>query len=284
MDRVFLAPELAQYKMGPKNDVWSIGTILYLLITGGVTDKRHEERFDFSEEVWFNVSEELKDFMMMCVEVNPEKRASVTELLSSEFVRQARQDALNSTPLEETHLTELGGNLFKFYMAHCLNEIIYRFRFNLEKRKEVISLKEKLVNSKNILNETKHYHGDEHVLNIKEFEDALSTKFGEYEAHRVASFFALNNTHHFTFNEALQGVSQLFDEDLDEVIAQCFDKLDITDEASLTVKYIRQGLLVNARTHVNPVMKTHNKSLLKYVYDMKSTKGFSKIEFANYVK
>lgn len=75
------------------------------------------------------------------------------------------------------------------------------------------------------------------------------------------------------------GVNQLFDEDLDEIIAQCFDKLDITDEATLTVKYIRQGLLVNARTHINPAMKDHNKALLKHVYDMKSTKTFGKVEF-----
>ena len=49
----------------------------------------------------------------------------------------------------------------------------------------------------------------------------------------------------------MQGVSQLFDEDLDEIIAQSFDKLDITDDNVLTVKYIRQGLLVNSKTHVS---------------------------------
>jgi hypothetical protein len=80
------------------------------------------------------------------------------------------------------------------------------------------------------------------------------------------------------------GVVQLFDEDLDEIIAQCFDKLDITDEASLTVKYIRQGLLVNSRTHINLSMKAHNKALLKYVYDEKSTRSFGKVEFAQYIK
>ena len=82
----------------------------------------------------------------------------------------------------------------------------------------------------------------------------------------------------------MTGITQLFDEDLDEIIAQCFDKLDINDEATLTVKYIRQGLLVNARTHINPIMKTHNKALLKYVYEMKSTKTFGKVEFGHYVR
>lgn len=109
-------------------------------------------------------------------------------------------------------------------------------------------------------------------------------KFGEYEADRVREFFEKNNIYSVTFDEAMRGIAQLFDEDLDEIIAQCFDKLDINDEATLTVKYIRQGLLVNARTHVNPILKTHNKALLKFVYDMKSTKTFGKDEFGQYIR
>ena len=79
-------------------------------------------------------------------------------------------------------------------------------------------------------------------------------------------------------------MTQLFDEDLDEIIAQSFDKLDITDENCLTVKYIRQGLLVNSKTHVVKGQKQQNKALLEHIFNMRSSKTFGKQEFGDYVR
>ena len=41
------------------------------------------------------------------------------------------------------------------------------------------------------------------------------------------------------------------------------------------MKYIRQGLLVNSKTHINKNQKTQNKALLEYVYNMRSAKTFN---------
>ena len=101
---------------------------------------------------------------------------------------------------------------------------------------------------------------------------------------RIGAFFEENDTHQFHFEAGIQGVTQLFDEDLDEIIAQSFDKLDITDDNSLTVKYIRQGLLVNSKTHIIANQKKQNKALLEYVYNMRSAKTFGKQEFGQFIR
>ena len=64
---LFLAPEYYEgddcdYKI----DVWSIGAILYLLVTGGVRENRgidHEESWDFREPIWYSLKEYLLNFM-----------------------------------------------------------------------------------------------------------------------------------------------------------------------------------------------------------------------------
>ena len=50
------------------------------------------------------------------------------------------------------------------------------------------------------------------------------------------------------------------------------------------MKYIRQGLLVNSKTHINKNQKTQNKALLEYVYNMRSAKTFGKQEFGQFIR
>ena len=51
VDGLFIAPELyKRNEQTPLNDVWSIGAILYLLITGGDDKDLDEEKFLFREQ------------------------------------------------------------------------------------------------------------------------------------------------------------------------------------------------------------------------------------------
>ena len=72
-----MAPELSDSdgsKITEKADSWSLGVILYLLVTAGnfsINNDSGEVNFDFQENGWQNYSIELKDFVASCLIRDP---------------------------------------------------------------------------------------------------------------------------------------------------------------------------------------------------------------------
>ena len=89
VDRLFIAPEMISKKeISPLNDVWSIGVILYLLITGGGSnDTNAELKFTFEEEKWNIVSDSLMDFVIGCCQPDSKKRMSIMMLQEHSFLQ-----------------------------------------------------------------------------------------------------------------------------------------------------------------------------------------------------
>ena len=126
---LYLAPEYFQgSKCTWKTDTWSIGTILYLLITGGVEDTgrrcTHKEPRDFREPIWYNLQSFVLDFMKRMIQANPDERATLEELLAHPFMRKYKGGELKHVQLEET--TPGGSNfrMYKFYIAYLVSEIV----------------------------------------------------------------------------------------------------------------------------------------------------------------
>ena len=98
---LFLAPE---YFNGDdhdwKVDCWSIGVILYLLITNGVVQANvngsYEEHFNFMEPIWPAIDEYVANFIKSMLQCDPVDRASVDELFESEFIRRHENRMLDN--------------------------------------------------------------------------------------------------------------------------------------------------------------------------------------------
>ena len=88
--------------------------------------------------------------------------------------------------------------MYKFYMAHCINEMVCRYKLNIDKRKDILLLRSALSQDGkldgNILS-AGQAASQATLIHLQDFQAALTTKFGDYEAQRIAGFFAMNNTH-----------------------------------------------------------------------------------------
>ena len=103
VSNMFLAPEYYSGNRAEiKYDVWSIGAILYLLITGGVDhqiENSYEESFSFREPIWRGNSKKVPvvlDFIKKMMQRNPNDRDSIDELLNHEYINQFNKGLINN--------------------------------------------------------------------------------------------------------------------------------------------------------------------------------------------
>ena len=105
---LFLAPEyFGQEDFDWKVDIWSIGVILYLLITNGVNPELvsdYAEHFNFMEPIWNAVGDHVKEFMQMMIQKNPDDRANINEIFQSDFIRR-HENRINENWIISNSLT-----------------------------------------------------------------------------------------------------------------------------------------------------------------------------------
>ena len=87
----YIAPEVLNKKYNEKCDIWSCGVILYILLSGNVPFNGRDEReitqkiklgkFDLNRKPFDNISEEAKDLIKQCLEMNVNKRINAKEAM-----------------------------------------------------------------------------------------------------------------------------------------------------------------------------------------------------------
>jgi len=112
----YIAPEVLSREYDEKCDVWSLGVVLYILLSGSppftgssdreVLRKVHLGYYDFDskdylEPTWRNVSNSAKDIIRRMLILDPAKRPSARELLHHQWLKQS--DRIHV----ENHDTEL---------------------------------------------------------------------------------------------------------------------------------------------------------------------------------
>ncbi|CAI5522423.1 unnamed protein product, partial [Closterium sp. Naga37s-1] len=111
----YVAPEVLKRRSGPESDVWSIGVITYILLSGrrpfwdrteaGIFNEVLKKRPDFREKPWPNVSSSAKDFVKKLLKKDPRARPTAAQALSHKWVKEGG-DA-SSVPLDIAVLSNM---------------------------------------------------------------------------------------------------------------------------------------------------------------------------------
>ena len=101
VDRIFLAPEVLGSKQnGSKGsaDMWSLGVMLYFLVTGGITTENDSDEVEmfFNEPQWDYYSLEMRLFIERLLEVDCTVRPSVSQMLDDPFMQMHRGKILET--------------------------------------------------------------------------------------------------------------------------------------------------------------------------------------------
>jgi calcium-dependent protein kinase len=95
----YMAPELMLGQMTPKSDVWSVGVLAFLILSGvpplrdddenSVYDKVARGKFSFEDPSWAAVPNPAKDFILRSLRKDPKYRISAKEGLQHPWIRDA---------------------------------------------------------------------------------------------------------------------------------------------------------------------------------------------------
>jgi calcium/calmodulin-dependent protein kinase I len=108
----FVAPEILTRKpYDQQSDMWSVGCIVFLLLSGNLPFLGRSQKelfrkivagkYEFNEEDWQNVSEDAKDMVSNLLVLNPDKRLTADQALKHAWLKLSK-DRLSMIGLQST--------------------------------------------------------------------------------------------------------------------------------------------------------------------------------------
>ena len=155
----YISPEVLSKNYNEKCDVWSCGVILYLLLSGKVPfngrndleilEKIQQGSFSFNYMVFDTISDDAKDLIKKCLEVNVAKRISAKDALKHKWFKHLHTRTY-FTEVNEYFYIKTMNNLSKYNPVNKLQEIALMYLVhNFPEIEEVKNL-HKVFNSINV--------------------------------------------------------------------------------------------------------------------------------------
>ena len=142
----YMSPEMIDGNFCPESDIWSVGVIVYLMLTGiypfdikegeDLFEKIKNDKYDLKPLNKAKVSDEAKDFIQKCLTKDPSKRMNSSEALEHEWITKfyikKNSNLLNNNAID---------TILDFANKNALQKETYYFIAKISSEKDLNKLK-----------------------------------------------------------------------------------------------------------------------------------------------
>jgi len=245
----YMAPEVIKQNYNYKCDIWSVGIILYILLTGKypfdslvksrIKTKIEDGEFDEENIKYKNSSKELKDLLKHLLNVNPNFRYNAKDALKHDFFKKNDGEFLFKRNLNNKTIS----NYLHTFLNYSLKTKFYQITFAFlchnmkpsEKMKELIKIFHLLdINHNGLLNKDNLYKGIKKYLPNEKIDKKLIDKaFSQVDN---------DNDNFIGYEDILKSCLEKNDLIKENVIKFIFNMLDKDNKGEITFKYYSETI------------------------------------------
>ncbi|KAI4304798.1 hypothetical protein MLD38_040266 [Melastoma candidum] len=236
----YIAPEVLKRRYGPEADIWSVGVMLYILLSGvppfwaesenGIFNAILRGHVDFSSDPWPAISPGAKDLVKKMLNSDPKQRLTAFQVLNHPWIKEDGEAP--DTPLDNAVLNRLkqfrAMNQFKKaalrVIAGCLSE------------EEIMGLKEMFRGMDT---------DNSGTITLEELKQGLSkqgTKLSESEVRQLMEAADADGNGTIDYDEFIAATMHMNRMDREEHLYTAFQYFDKDNSGYITTEELEQAL------------------------------------------
>ncbi|KAL1545205.1 Calcium-dependent protein kinase 17 [Salvia divinorum] len=236
----YIAPEVLKRRYGPEADIWSVGVMLYILLSGvppfwaesenGIFNAILRSHVDFSCDPWPNISNGAKDLIKKMLNSDPRQRLSAFQVLNHPWIKEDGEAP--DTPLDNAVLDRLK----QFKAMNQFKKVALRVIAGCLSEEEIMGLKQMFKGMDT---------DNSGTITLEELKKGLSkqgTKLSEYEVQQLMEAADADGNGTIDYEEFITATMHINRMDREEHLYTAFQYFDKDNSGYITIEELEQAL------------------------------------------
>ncbi|GMI81629.1 calcium-dependent protein kinase 17 [Hibiscus trionum] len=236
----YIAPEVLKRKYGPEADIWSIGVMLYIFLSGvppfwaesenGIFNSILRGHIDFTSDPWPAISPQAKELVKKMLNMDPKQRLTAVQVLSHPWIKEDGEAP--DTPLDNAVMSRLK----QFKAMNNFKKVALRVIAGCLSEEEIMGLKEMFKGMDT---------DNSGTITLEELKQGLSkqgTKLTEYEVQQLMEAADADGSGTIDYDEFITATIHMNRMDREDHLYHAFQHFDKDGSGYITTEELEQAL------------------------------------------